>query len=111
LTKKINDPNAVSVYKPWGIEMKQIEVDGELHEIIDDSKLLNPIEVIFPSSQVLGFEDGVYCLVLLDEKSIVTVGGKKERTGMIMDLYDTEDIYKIIQVGSKKDFIFEIRCS
>lgn len=109
LTKKINDPNSVAAYRPLYLPTRDAEnEDGEIETVFDDTQLPVPVEVIFPSENVVQFIDGLYFIGILNENSIVTVGGKKEQTGLILELYDSDNIYRIAQYGNKKDYTFDI---
>ena len=100
---KINDPNAVLAID-FDLPVKQL-AEGEL--IIDDTQQIAPYPVIYCAEDVIFFESGAFCLAMSEEKSVVDYGGKKVKAGYVLYLYDTENIYRIIQVGKKIDYTFE----
>lgn len=100
---KEKDPNAVICHKPYDIPT--IEKDGEI--LINDTELIKPIAKIYPSKQVIDFKEGLFCLVELTEKSWVEYGPKKVKEGKIFELYTTEHVWRIVQVGKKIDYNFE----
>lgn len=94
-TEKIKDPNAVAVLRPY-----------KIYE--DDARLKEPIVHIFGAKQVMKYVKEEFALVLTDEKSRVTVNRKSELSGLVYELYDDQYIWRITQIGEKKDLIFEI---
>lgn len=100
---KEKDANALMVHKPSFIPAKQ---NGD-EFIIDESELIKPVAYIYSSSQVLGFVEDEYALILLKDKSPVTWGNGKMPEGLIFEFYDDENIWKIIQVGKKIDYKFD----
>lgn len=106
---KFSDPNAVIVVRPYDIPVKESYNDeGELIYVPDQTKEVSPFVEIFKSKQVFLFKDGEIALLLREEKSIVRTGGMDKPEGLIFDLYDKENIYRITQVGKKDDYKFEI---
>lgn len=101
---KLKDPNSVLVVKPEHVPTKQV---GE-ETVIDENKEIEPIAFIYASKNVLEFSE-YHCLILLDEKSVVYVGSKAEQTGLMFEYYDVNTIYRITQVGQKKDKKFDIQ--
>lgn len=90
---KFDDPNILVCNKP-----------RKLPE--DQSELIEPITVLYRSDQVIEFNERV-AMILLDEKSLVKIGGKLVRQGIMWELYDDTNIYIIQQVGDKQDLKFE----
>lgn len=101
---KEKDPNSVIVHKPESIPVKESE-EGYVY---DDQAMVNPIAYIFPCEQVMIYFQGQYFLGLSDEKSTVEYGAKKERTGLIFEFYDINNIYLVKQVGKKEDYSFVV---
>lgn len=101
---KEKDPNAVIVHKPESIPVKAT-AEGFVY---DDSVMIDPVAFIFPCEQCIEFMEGQYFLALSDEQSKVSVRGKEERSGLIFEFYDIENIFLIKQVGDKKDYNFEV---
>jgi hypothetical protein len=102
---KEKDANALITYKPYYIPVKPNEA-GEL--IVDESQRIKPIGCIYSADQVVGFLDGEYAMVLTPEKSWVEYGGGKQQIGLIFEFYDNQNIWKIIQIGKKIDYKFNI---
>lgn len=102
---KEKDPNAVIVHKPKSIPVKQ---NGSGEFVIDDQIIIEPIAFIFPCEQVIAFDEDMYFLGLSDDKSIVLVNDKEERTGLVFEFYDKNNIWRVKQVGQKKDMKLEV---
>jgi hypothetical protein len=101
---KEKDANGVLAHKPYYIPVKNNDA-GEL--VVDDTQLIEPIACIYNSSQVVGFLESEYVMIELGEKSLVDYGGGKERSGIVYEFYDRENIWRIFQVGKKIDYKFE----
>ncbi len=101
---KEKDPNAVIVHKPETIPVKQT-ADGY---VIDDTVIINPIAFIFQCEQVIVFDQGQYFLGLSGECSKVEKGGVIERSGLIFEFYDINNIYLVKQIGKKEDYNFVV---
>jgi hypothetical protein len=103
-TVKGKDANGAICHKPYYIPVKNNEA-GEL--VVDDTKLIDPVACIYDCSQVIGYLESEYILIELKEKSLVEYGSTKERSGLIYEFYDRENIWRIFQVGKKIDYKFE----
>ena len=103
---KVNDPNAVLCIRPRYIPTIIDENTGEAKVI--DTERIEPEAVIFDSARVLRFEDDRYCMIELPDKSPVRHGNTTVMEGLIYELYDEEYIWRIIQVGKKSDYEFDI---
>jgi hypothetical protein len=102
---KEKDSNAVLCHKPYKLPVT-LDKDGDL--IVDETQLIAPIATIYNSAQVVGFEDGEYALIELQEKSLVEFGNTKEKTGKVFEFYDTENIWRVVQVGRKLEYKFDL---
>jgi len=102
---KAKDAEGVIATKPFRIPTT---VNDQGETIIAENELTEPIPVYYTVAQVVsfGFE---HALILLTEKSIVFEGNKKLRAGFIFEFYDDVNIYRIVQVGKRIDFTFEIQ--
>lgn len=102
---KILDASGCIAMKPEAIKVEQ--VDGAA---VMSSELLDPIPQYYSCEQLHWFIEGEAYLFLTNEYSEVTTanGNKKERTGFIYEFYDRNQIYRIIQVGAKKDNQFTV---
>lgn len=84
-------------------------VDGkEVFPSISDREQLSPMAHYFSCEKVIGFQDGVYAVVITDEKSPVITGNKTSLEGIVIDIYDNTFIYRIYQKGKKSDWQFEL---
>jgi hypothetical protein len=89
--------------KPYKIATEV--VDGQIRY---SDETPQPIPVYYEVEDLRAFKDGEYYLFLTEEKSLVTVGNRQERSGFIYEFYDDENIWKIIQKGAKKDNLFDV---
>lgn len=99
------DPNAVMTIKPFQIPMRE-NSDGEM--IVDQSVEIEPTVYLYHVDQRPLFKKGEFCLVLLNERSLVKVAGQEKHDGFVYEFYDKNSIYRITQVGEKIDYTFEI---
>lgn len=106
---KFADPNAVIVVRPYDIPTKQTYTDeGEIIDVPDQSAQVQPFIEIFKAENVFVYKEGVYTLLLREEKSKVKNGAKYEYSGLIFDIYDKNAIYRLTQVGNKDDYDFDV---
>ncbi len=101
----LRDPNSIVAIRPKILPSKEDE-DGNL--VNDQSQLVEPIPIVYRSDQIVSYEQDVHAMVLLDQKSIVSFGGRKVREGNIYAFYDDENIWQLVQTGDKKDNIYVI---
>lgn len=104
-SKKIWHPNGVFVCYPGQFPDK---VNEEGEKIVDTSVTPEPIVKIFDTDKIIDYKDNVYFFGLTEEKSIVKFGNDSVRDGLIFEFYDDTYIYRVIQVGKKVDWTFEI---
>ncbi len=83
------------------------EIDHQGNIVFSD-QMPDPVPVYYKISQLRGYEDGNYYLFLTEEKSTVKVGNRDEKSGFVYEFYDNTSIYKIRQIGAKKDNLFEV---
>lgn len=110
---KQKDANALMLIKPYEIPIKRTEtgapiLDEDGNAYVDDTQELRPYPYIANSKNVLAFEEGEYALIMTEEKSLVKVGNREERSGFVMEYYDKEFIYIVTQTGKKTDWTYEI---
>ena len=91
--EKFVDANAVAVVMPKYIP--------------EATELVSPIAKIYPNKDIYHYSNEMV-LILSDERSLVTYGGTSKKEGMVFYLFTSDWIYKIIQVGKKVDYKFEI---
>ena len=102
-TLKLVDANGIIAIIPDDIEM--IEVDGVDQQVIGN-ELLRPMPTYYNCKNIIGQKFGEYYLVISDEHSDVKVGSKMEESGIVLELYDQNAIYRIEQTGKKGDMTF-----
>lgn len=100
---KIRDPNAV-LCLDFDLPTKET-AEGEL--IIDQAEPIAPYATIYKSCDVLMYEIGDFALFMSREKSEVRYGQRVEEKGFVFYLYDTENIYRIEQVGEYVKYEFQ----
>lgn len=91
---------------PMKPEKIKTELDGEM--VVMSSELLDPIPQYYSCAQLHAYDEGEYYVFLTDEKSVVTVANRQERSGFIYEVYDKNAIYRVVQVGAKKDNQYEV---
>ncbi len=101
---KYADPGAVLVVKPAFIP-GDFNEEGEF--VVNQAEEITPVSEIYCGRDVFVYKPD-YVLVLTKEFSQVKDSGRAKNTGLVFELYDDMAIYKIIQVGDKKDYTFEI---
>lgn len=101
--QKIRDPNSV-LCLDFDLPVKD---NGQGELVPDQSVQLEPYATIYDADDVLMFEIDDIALFMSKEKSTVKVGGKDERKGYVLYLYDDTNIYRIEQVGEFTDYTFE----
>lgn len=106
LVKKILDPNALLVVKPYYLPMKEVEIDGKAMMIPDETKNMPVVPVIVDCERVLEYREGEFAIIELVEKSLVEFNRKKVREGFIFEIYDRNIIWRVEQIGNKVDWQF-----
>jgi hypothetical protein len=101
-TQKLKDANGVIAVKPRKIPTI---LRGD-EEVVDSTKLVEPIPVYYNIVQVLGYEEEDHCIVELSEKSMVFDGNTEKKTGKVFEFYDNENIWRITQTGRRIDYTF-----
>ena len=102
-TLKLVDANGIIAIEPEDIEYFD-EENGE--EQIISNELLRPMPKYYNCKNIVGQKFGEYYLVICDDNSYVKVGSKMEESGIVLELYDQNAIYRIEQVGKKSDMTF-----
>ena len=97
-TLKLVDANGIIAIFPEDI------YTNEEGEVTND--LIRPMPEYYNCKNIVGQEFGTYYLVITDDYSVVKAGSKNERSGMVLELYGKEAIYRIEQVGKKSDLTF-----
>lgn len=104
LPQKMYDANAAMAIEPKYIPMMQND-EGEI--VPDDTEMIEPICIIYDAEQVMA-KDYDCWVICTHEKSWVYHGNGKEKTGYVFKVFDDTYIYRVVQVGRKKDLDFEL---
>ena len=99
-TLKLVDANGIIAILPEEIPTLEVE------ETVISNELLRPMPTYYNCKSIVGQKFGEYYLVISDEHSDVKVGSKIEHTGLVLELYDQNAIYRIEQTGKKSDMTF-----
>lgn len=99
------DSNGFLAVRPY--EIKYILNDDD-EQVIDPSEPYSPTIYYFHSKDVIDYNEDYY-LFLSKETSIVTYGGKEQKTGNVFELYTKDAVFFIIQTGEKTKDIYEIQ--
>lgn len=106
-TLKLTDPNGIIAVEPDDLlPGGMVEAEGTENAFVLGNDLVKPVPVYYNCKDIVGQEYGEWYLVITDEESIVRVGSKNERTGLVLKFYDNENIWVIYQVGKKVDMTF-----
>jgi len=101
---KAKDANGVIAVKPRSFKYVENN-EGEL--VVDDREFNEPMPFYYSSSQVVGWKDGEYAVIESYLKSVVDYGGKPHEVGRVFEVYDSERIWRVKQVGKFTDQKFE----
>jgi hypothetical protein len=101
-TLKLIDPNGIIAIEPEDVDTIENE-DGE--EVISN-ELIKPMPEYYSCKSIVGQKYGEYYMVITDDKSEVKVGSKVEKSGIVLEIYDTMNIWKVYQTGKKSDYTF-----
>lgn len=105
LKKQNIDPNGVLAIRPKFIPIKETE-DGEI--VIDQTEIISPVVVYYPIESRFIFKENECLLVLSQERSFIRDGDKNIKEGLVFEYYDTENIWRVFQVGNKSKPHFHI---
>lgn len=101
-TLKLIDPNGIIAIEPQDVDTYENE-EGE--EVISN-ELIRPMPEYYSCKSIVGQDFGEYYMVITDDKSEVKVGTKSEKSGLVLEIYDTMNIWKVYQIGKRSDFTF-----
>jgi hypothetical protein len=101
-TLKLIDPNGIIAIEPDDIDTV---MDDEGEEIVSN-ELIRPMPEYYSCKSIVGQEFGEYYMVITDDRTDVKVGTKTEKTGIVLEIYDNMNIWKVYQVGKKSDMTF-----
>ncbi len=101
-TLKLIDPNGIIAIEPNDVDTYENE-EGE--EIISN-ELIRPMPEYYSCKSIVGQDYGEYYMVITDDYSKVRNGSKEEKSGIVLEIYDTMNIWKVYQIGKKSDYTF-----
>ncbi len=101
-TLKLIDANGIIAIEPKEIDT----VENEDGESVVSNELLKPYPHYYSCKQIVGQKFGEYYLVITDDYSRVKAGNKDEKSGIVLELYDDTNIWKIEQYGKKNELTF-----
>jgi hypothetical protein len=101
-TLKLIDPNGIIAIEPEDVDTV---IDEQGEEVISN-ELIKPMPEYYSCKSIVGQKYGEYYMVITDDKSEVKVGSKVEKSGIVLEIYDTMNIWKVYQIGKKSDYTF-----
>jgi hypothetical protein len=101
-TLKLIDPNGIIAIEPDDIDTV---IDDEGEEIVSN-ELIRPMPEYYSCKSIVGQEFGEYYMVITDDRTEVKVGTKTEKTGIVLEIYDNMNIWKVYQIGKRSDMTF-----
>lgn len=101
-TLKLIDPNGIIAIEPEDIDTYENE-EGE--EVVSN-ELVKPMPEYYSCKSIVGQDYGEYYMVITDDKSEVKEGSKTVKSGIVLEIYDTMNIWKVYQFGKKSDMTF-----
>lgn len=102
---KSTDANGIIAVRPY--ETKYVESE-EGEYVIDDTFLFEPIPIYYSCAQIVAEEADEFYMVETNEKSEVFYYDKVKKIGKVYEFYDSQNIYKITQVGKYTDSEFQV---
>lgn len=106
---KSKDATGVMAVKPQEIFYGENSETDEL--IIDNTRLLEPQPYYYTCRQALSdpkFDKDYFILESCD-KSVVEYKTKRDKVGLVFEVYDEQTIWRIEQVGKFTDYDFEVK--
>ena len=101
-TLKLIDPNGIIAIEPQDLDT----IENEEGEEVISNELIRPMPEYYSCKSIVGQDFGEYYMVITDDKSEVKVGTKSEKSGLVLEIYDTMNIWKVYQIGKRSDFNF-----
>jgi hypothetical protein len=101
-TLKLIDPNGIIAIEPQDIDTV---MDEEGEEIVSN-ELIRPMPEYYSCKSIVGQQFGEYYMVITDDRTEVKVGTKTEKTGIVLEIYDNMNIWKVYQIGKRSDMTF-----
>jgi hypothetical protein len=101
-TLKLIDPNGIIAIEPEDIDT----IENEQGEEVVSNELIRPMPKYYSCKSIVGQDYGEYYMVITDDYSKVRNGSKEEKSGIVLEIYDTMNIWKVYQIGKKSDYTF-----
>ena len=101
-TLKLIDPNGIIAIEPQDVDT----IENEEGEEVISNELIRPMPEYYSCKSIVGQDFGEYYMVITDDKSEVKNGSKSEKSGLVLEIYDTMNIWKVYQIGKRSDFTF-----
>lgn len=101
---KTIDANGFLAVRPKEIDYTE---NDEQEKVVDSSELYKPTVFYYESKNVIDYEQDQYYLFLSNEKSVVSYGGKDQKSGSVYELYTKDAVYFIVQYGLKTENKFK----
>lgn len=101
-TLKLIDPNGIIAIEPEDIDT----IENEEGEEVVSNELIKPMPEYYSCKSIVGQKYGEYYMVITDDKSLVKVGSKMEKVGIVLEIYDDANIWKVYQTGKKSEMEF-----
>jgi hypothetical protein len=101
-TLKLIDPNGIIAIEPDDIDTV---MDEEGEEIVSN-ELIRPMPEYYSCKSIVGQQFGEYYMVITDDRTEVKVASKTEKSGLVLEIYDNMNIWKVYQIGKKSDMTF-----
>jgi len=90
------------------VRPEKIKTETINGEVVIASEMIDPVPQYYSCKQLHAFDEGRWYLFYTNQKSEVTVGDRKEKSGFVYELYDTNVIWRIAQTGAKKDNLYTV---
>jgi len=101
-TLKLIDPNGIIAIEPEDIDT----IENEEGEEVVSNELIRPMPEYYSCKSIVGQKYGEYYMVITDDKSLVKVGSKMEKVGLVLEIYDDANIWKVYQTGKRSEMEF-----
>jgi hypothetical protein len=101
-TLKLIDPNGIIAIEPQDVDT----IENEEGEEVISNELIRPMPEYYSCKSIVGQDLGEYYMVITDDKSEVKNGSKSEKSGLVLEIYDTMNIWKVYQIGKRSDYTF-----
>lgn len=107
---KTIDANGIIAIEPSEVKYRRdsegaILLDEQGAAMISDEQI-DPVPVYYSCARIVAQNIGEWYAVISHKKSVVEYGGKPEKSGIIIQIFDNENIYEFRQIGKRIDYTF-----